>query len=160
MMSTVPSASRPSFSSSYGIHQDPEGMLDWSWADSRLAEAHNYWLCTTSASGAPHARPLWAVWMAGRLCFSTDADSIKARAIARDPRVCVHLESGDEVVILDGIAEPLPAELAAPLADAYRRKYDLEVSVGPTGWYAIRPRRAFAWTEAGYVETATRFDFE
>jgi Pyridoxamine 5'-phosphate oxidase len=159
MVVMAPTASRPRFPGSYGIREGAEGLLDWSWAATRLETARNYWLCTSSASGAPHARPVWAVWLAERLCFSTDADSIKGRAIGRDPRVSVHLDSGDEVVILDGIAEALPAELAQELAEAYERKYDWAVTVGPAGWYAIHPVRAYAWTEASYPATATRFDF-
>jgi hypothetical protein len=57
------------------------------------------------------------------------------------------------------VAEPLPAELAASIPEAYQRKYDWEVTVGESGWYAIRPLRAYAWTEAEFPSTATRFDF-
>ncbi len=134
-------------------------MLGWEHADTRLAEARNYWLCTASADGRPHARPVWAVWMADRLCFSTDVASVKGRNIAHDPRVTVHLESGDDVVIVEGVAEPVPSELAGPLAEAYERKYRWAVTVGESGWYAVRPVRAYVWSEASFPKTATRFEF-
>jgi nitroimidazol reductase NimA-like FMN-containing flavoprotein (pyridoxamine 5'-phosphate oxidase superfamily) len=134
-------------------------MLGWEWAAERLERAHNYWLATTSAGGAPHVRPVWALWMEGRLCFSTDAAGAKGRNIARDPRVSVNLDDGDEVVIVEGVAEPLEAELAAAVPEAYKRKYEWEVTVGDSGWYAIRPVRAYAWTEADFTNNVTRFDF-
>jgi hypothetical protein len=157
--STMPTRSRPRFPASYSLHQEAEGMLDWGWAESRLGTARNYWVCTTSAGGAPHARPVWAVWLAQLLCFSTDAGSAKGRNIARDPRVTVHLDSGSDVVILEGVAEALPEDLTEALAQAYERKYDWRVTVGDSGWYAVRPARAYAWSEASFQTTATRFDF-
>jgi hypothetical protein len=154
-----PLARRPAFPASYGIHSERDGLLDWSWAREWLESAHNYWVCTTRADGAPHARPVWAVWLSERLCFSTDPGSVKGRSLSRDPRLTVHLESGDQVVILEGVAESLPAGIADALADAYERKYDWKVTVSGSGWYAVRPLRAYAWTETDFPVTATRFDF-
>ncbi len=134
-------------------------MLGWEHASSQLEQARNYWLCTTTGDGRAHARPVWAVWIAGRICFSTDVESLKGRHIARDPRVTVHLESGDDVVIVDGIAEPVPSDVAPALAEAYREKYEWDVTVGESGWYAVRPVRAYAWSEASFPQTATRFEF-
>jgi PPOX class probable F420-dependent enzyme len=155
----APACARPNFPASYGIQPEPAGMLAWEDAARRLEQARNYWLCTTTADGRPHARPVWAVWLADRLCFSTDVSSVKGRNIARDPRVTVHLESGDDVVIVDGVVEPIPPALAEPLAEAYKNKYDWAVTVGESGWYAIRPLRAYAWSEASFPTTATRFEF-
>jgi hypothetical protein len=156
----VPTASRPRFSTSYGVSSSPDGMLGWEWAADRLERAHNYWLATTEGSGAPLVRPVWALWMADRLCFSTGATSGKGRNIARDPRVSVNLDSGDEVVILEGVAEALPAQLAPSIPEPYKQKYNWDVTVdGDDSWYAIRPVRVFAWTEADFPSTATRFDF-
>jgi PPOX class probable F420-dependent enzyme len=150
---------RPGFARSYGVATEADGMLEWSWADARLERAHNYWLATIAPSGAPFVRPVWALWLGGRLCFSTDPTSVKGRNLARDPRVSVNLDDGDEVVILEGVAESLPPELAEPIPDAYKAKYDWEVNVVEGGWYAVRPVRVYAWTEASFPSTATRFDF-
>jgi hypothetical protein len=134
-------------------------MLAWEWAAERLQNARNYWLATTGPGGAPHVRPVWALWMEGLLCFSTDAGGAKGRNIARDRRVSVNLDDGDEVVILEGLADPLPAELAPEIPAAYKRKYEWDVTVGDSGWYAVRPVRAYAWTESDFPTNATRFDF-
>jgi hypothetical protein len=37
----------------------PDNTLSWPEVAARLATARNYWLCTTTPSGAPHAAPVW-----------------------------------------------------------------------------------------------------
>ena len=101
-----PRASRAGFPG-YGITEDAEGMLPWSWAVERLAVAHNYWVATASSERGPHTMPVWGLWHDDAFVFSTGAASRKARNLAADPRIVVHLESGDEVVLLEGSAEPV-----------------------------------------------------
>ena len=151
-----PRRSRPSFEPNYGISADEDGMLLWSWADERLAASRNYWIVTTSADGAPNAAPVWGVWAEGAAYFGTNPRSRKGRNLTRDPRVVVHLESGDEVVILHGEAEIV--EVADSILDAYEAKYGHR----PPGrrLFRLRPARALAWLETDYPKTATRFDFD
>ena len=92
-------------------------MLPWSWAGERLAAAHNYWIATIG----PHASPVWGLWRDESFLFSCGARSRKARDLARDPRLVVHLESGDEVVIVEGVAAPVAATEAD--VEEYERKY-------------------------------------
>jgi len=146
-----PTARRPSFPG-YGIPDDPEGMMPWAWADERLAAARNYWLATVG----PHASPVWGLWRGGELLFSCGADSRKARMLARDPHLVVHLESGDEVVIVEGVAVPTAATESD--VEAYDRKYAFKPEAGD-GWYRVVPRRVLAWREQDYPRSATRFDF-
>jgi len=156
----APSRSRPGFGPVYGIHESDEGMLEWSWADERLAASRNYWIVTASADGTPNAAPVWGVWADGAVHFGTSARSRKGRNLARDPRVVIHPESGDEVVILQGEVERYVLE--DRIADAFKAKYDWRPDPGAPdgeGWYVLRPRRALAWLEADYPRTATRFDF-
>lgn len=156
----APVARRPGFPAGYGIRAESEGMLDWDWAVGRLEAGRNYWVSTTSPDGRPHAMPVWGVWLGDGLRFSTSAASRKGRNLARDPRVVVHLESGDEVVILEGEVEE--TTLDDPLADAYEAKYEYRPSssAGKEGpWYVLRPGVAYAWLERDYPRTATRFDF-
>lgn len=145
-------ASRPTFGGGYGVPDDEKGMLPWSWAAGRLAKAHNYWVATNG----PHASPVWALWRDGALVFSCGPRSRKARELARDPRVVVHLESGDEVVIVEGEAEPVQVDDS--VIDEYERKYAFRADKAE-GWYRVAPRRVLAWTEADFPRTATRFDF-
>jgi len=138
--------------SAYGVPDDEVGLLPWSWAEERLVSAHNYWIATSG----PHASPVWALWRDGAVVFSCSPRSRKARELARDPRVVVHLESGDEVVIVEGEVQRVVAD--AVLVDEYERKYAHRADPGE-GWYRVVPRRVLAWTEPGYPRDATRFDF-
>ncbi|HEV3479430.1 MAG TPA: pyridoxamine 5'-phosphate oxidase family protein [Gaiellaceae bacterium] len=148
--------SRPSFDPNYGISSDDEGMLPWSWADERLAASRNYWIVTAGADGEPSAAPVWGVWADGAVYFGTAPGSRKGRNLAHDPRVVVHLESGDEAVILHGEAEVV--DVSESVLDAYETKYGYRPPA--TRLYCLRPRRALAWLEADYPRTATRFDFD
>jgi hypothetical protein len=38
-----------------------DDTLSWPEVAARLAAARNYWLCTTTPSGAPHAAPVYAI---------------------------------------------------------------------------------------------------
>jgi hypothetical protein len=104
--------------------------------------------------------PVWGLWLDGATVFSTSPESRKGRNLARDPRVVVHLESGDEVVILEGEVERI--QLDEPLADAYEEKYAFRPEPGrPEGlWYRLRPRTVYTRLERDYPRTATRFAFD
>jgi pyridoxine/pyridoxamine 5'-phosphate oxidase len=132
-------------------------MLDWSWAEERLAGSRNYWIVTVNADGSPATAPVWGIWFDGAVWFGTDPSSQKGRNLERDPRVVIHLESGDEVVILHG--EIGREDLSRNAVDAYEAKYDFRPE-RTENWFVLRPRRALAWLERDYPKTATRFDFE
>jgi PPOX class probable F420-dependent enzyme len=157
---TEPRATAPKIPASYGVPTDGSGgeRLPWSWAEERLAEARNYWICTTRADGRPHAAPVWGVWHDGAVWFGTSPTSQKGRNIRRDRRIVVHLESGDETVILEGQVEVVrDAEALGPVLDAYEAKYDHRPP--PAGLYMLRPRIAQTWLESDYARTATRWIF-
>jgi PPOX class probable F420-dependent enzyme len=148
---------RPRFPPGYGISSEPEGMLQWSWAEERLAASRNYWIVTVRPDGSPHSAPVWGLWIDGAVVFSTSPESRKGRNLARDPRVVVNLESGDEVVILEGVVEVVA--LDDRIADAYEKKYDYRPG-GEGDWFVLRPRNAYAWLERDYPRSATRFAFD
>jgi pyridoxine/pyridoxamine 5'-phosphate oxidase len=152
-----PRTSRPGFPG-YGITTDADGALPWSWATERLASAHNYWIATGSADRGPNTMPVWGLWRDGAFVFSTGATSRKARNLAADPRIVVHLESGDEVVLLEGVVEAIEATIE--IVDEYEAKYAFRPEVGADGWYRVSPQRAYAWREYDYPQSATRFDFD
>jgi PPOX class probable F420-dependent enzyme len=153
-----PTASRPTFAAAYGIAGDPEGMLPWSWATERLERARNYWVATTRGDGAPHAAAVWGLWREDAFVFSTALRSRKAENLRRDPRAVVHLESGDEVVLLEGRADEIV--LDDELAAAYEAKYALRPERDPDQvWFRFRPAVGAAWRESDYTASATRFTF-
>jgi PPOX class probable F420-dependent enzyme len=158
----VPEAARPRFPGVYGIHVDDEGLLDWSWAEERLVAARNYWVTSVRPDGSPHAMPVWGLWHEGAFYFSSAPDSRKAKNLAANPAVTVHLESGDEVVVVEGVADQeSDEELLRKLGDGYSRKYAFDVTfTGGRPLVVVRPRVAYAWVEESFPKTATRFSFE
>src|SRR5687768_2477778 len=108
MDASEPVADRPSMPG-YGLAapDDGDGLLPWSWAEERLTEARNYWVSTADEHGRPHAMPVWAVWIAGALYFSTGRRTRKTRNLTRRPECVVAPESGAEAVVLEGEAEEL-----------------------------------------------------
>jgi len=157
---TEPKAGRPRMPSGYGIKAPTEGagFLPWSFVTSRMGAARNYWICTTSPDGSPHAAPVWGIWHNGKFYFSTDRESRKSRNLAARSAILVHLESGDEVVVTEGHAEPLTdGPLLDELDHLYFRKYTFHLKGHPT--YGVIPTKVFAWSESSFPDTATRWRF-
>src|SRR5262245_16381655 len=98
-----PAASRPHMPG-YGVAKDKTGLLPWSHVTERMDEAQNYWICTVSLDGRPHATPVWGLWVDDRLYFGGSPQTRRNRNLAENPAVCVHLESGSDVIILHGDA--------------------------------------------------------
>jgi hypothetical protein len=145
----------------YGISTDAAGQLDWAWAEERLTAARNYWVCTASPRGRPHVAPVWGLWIDDAFFFSSDPTSTKGRNIEAGSIVVVHLESGDDVVILEGPASPPAAALLQRAAAAYQEKYDTPIDPNNPGhgMYVVRPMTALAWREQDFPTSATRYSF-
>jgi hypothetical protein len=131
----------------------------------RLAPWRSYWLGTTTPSGAPHAAPVWGAVLDDVFYIFSERATVKARNIAADPRVIVHLESGEEVLIVRGVADDVggPAGLPRVLA-AFAVKYTGDdhqylpgVDPAVDVMYAIRPRSAMMWRLADYEESQRRW---
>jgi hypothetical protein len=95
-------------------------MLPWSHVRERMSVARNYWLATVRPDGRPHSVPVWGVWVEDSLHFGGGRSTRKARNLAANPNVVAHSESGEDVVILEGVAEEVtdPA-LQERIDDAY-----------------------------------------
>jgi hypothetical protein len=114
------------------------------------------------ADGRPHATPVWGVWVEGTLYFGTSRGPHKGRNLATNPALTVHLESGDDVVIIEGMVEEVTDRASLAAVDAaYQAKYG--ISVGEAGnevvWYVLRPETAYVWLESDFPNTATRWCF-
>jgi hypothetical protein len=151
----------------YGILGPTEGtgLLPWSWAEARLTTSRDYWVATIGSGGRPHLMPVWAVWDAGCLWFSSSLQSRKARNLDADPRVTVTTDKAVEPVVLEGTADRV-VELDArtrfmALSNAkYHTDYPVEF-LDPTvnGTYRVTPERAFGLVEADFVGSPTRWVF-
>lgn len=154
-----PQASRP-YMPGYGLPQGTRGLLPWKWAQERLTKSHNYWLLTTLPDGAPHAMPIWGIWVSGKFYFSTGRASRKAKNLAKNPRCVVCNERAEEAVILHGdAAEVTDVALIRRLGKTYHAKYKwkLDPAMGPI--YTVRPRIAFGMAEERFQNAATRWTF-
>jgi pyridoxine/pyridoxamine 5'-phosphate oxidase len=159
-----PSLSRP-WMPNYGLpatQPDPD-TANWDQAREQLTAARNYWLTTANPAGRPHAMPVWGLWLDEAVIFSTGRDSRKGRDLAANPEAVIHLESGDDAVILEGAVEEVtnPA-LLARFAEAYEAKYQFspDTTNPQDATYALRPRVAFTWRERDFVESAARWTFQ
>ncbi|MEA2640140.1 MAG: hypothetical protein QOF51_1534 [Chloroflexota bacterium] len=160
---SVPTPTRTLMPEGYGInHATPEGMVEWDTVVEQLTNAHNYWVCTTRPHGRPHVAPVWGLWLDGAVHFSTDPASTKGRNLAANPACVVHLESGDDVVIVEGVAERItdPAVLGR-FADAYEPKYAIrpDPSNPDFGFYRVRHSVINAWREKDFPTSTTRWHF-
>jgi Pyridoxamine 5'-phosphate oxidase len=154
---------RPVLPEDYNIPSDKEEMVTWEWVVEQLKNARNYWVCTASPEGRPHAVPVWAAWVEGMLYFDGHPQTRWGRNLAKNPALTVHLESGDQVVILEGTVQDIPGldrERAEEVVAAFAAKYEYVPSVDDfvtRGLYAMRPSTVFAWTS--FPRTVTRWRF-
>lgn len=144
----------------YGIAKGETGLIEWEWVDQQMAKSRNYWISTTRPDGRPHAAPVWGIWHEGTLYFGSGEGSRKARNFAHQPEIVVHLESGDDTVILEGRVErTTDADLIARVDALYAAKYPYDPT--PSKFYfTLRPRVALAWLETDFTNSATRWDFD
>lgn len=157
---------RPNMAKGYGISTSQDGLMTWEWVDEQMTKARNYWIGTTRPDGRPHVVPVWGAWIDGALYFGGDPAARRSRNLAANPHLSVHLESGDEVVIIEGKAEQVtdPA-LIRRFLEMNAAKYNMPVDqlAAPDMHvlvYRVKPSLALAWLERDYPNTATRWVFE
>ncbi|MGH3487805.1 MAG: pyridoxamine 5'-phosphate oxidase family protein [Actinopolymorphaceae bacterium] len=133
----------------------PSDLLPWGWAEERLTSALSFWVATATTTGRPHVRPVWGVWLDDGFMFASGSP-VAAANIAANSAVTVHLESSQDVVIVEGAGERVvdPAELQRYVA-ANNHKYDYNAfvagenvaapGIAPGPAYRVRPRVVYGW---------------
>jgi hypothetical protein len=153
----------PHIPADYGLKARKQ-YLPFSHAEQRLTKSRNYWICTARPDGRPHSIPVWGFWIDGALYFGTGRSSRKARNLAHNAAVSIHLDSGDDVVILEGTVVEIDLSDKSQLKKldaASRAKYKMPMVVGPENvLYSVRPRVVLAWTEKDFPNNATRWQFD
>jgi len=161
--------SRPDLGATGPIEYD-SGMLSWEFVESRMQRAVNYWIASAGSDGRPHAVPVWGAWLDDAFFFV--GSGRKIRNLRANPQAVVHLESGDEVVILEGRFEEicLPSqELLQRVDEEFVRKYltyrpsehlhgRSASSFAPEGLFAVHPQVVIAWS--GMASDATRWKIQ
>ncbi len=157
----------------YGVPADPAGVLPWSWAEQRLVANRNYWVVTASATGRPHAMPVWGVWLASpdRFWFSCAPGARKLRNLTANPQCVIAVADTVECVSVEGSASVItddvdPSRIDAVVA-AYLAKYwaesdstaEMETFLRANALVEVVPDRAFGIIEreAEFAERATRW---
>jgi Pyridoxamine 5'-phosphate oxidase len=149
--------SRPRFRGLPILADEETRLLPFSFVLDRLRTARGYWLSTTRPDGSPHAMPLWGIWEDGVFLFDTHPRSQKMTNLHCDRRAVLHLESTEETVILEGevdVDEEIGTEAEARFVEAYAAKYDFPAYCA----LVFRPKLAYAWINAEYRATVTRYE--
>jgi general stress protein 26 len=117
-------------------------------ADFAAAEA--IWFSSTRGNGRAHLAPIWHVWHADRAYVVTQAQSVRARNIARHPRVSLSLPDPMNVLILEGTARLAPEDLAS-LRPLFHAKYNWDIATDQeyNAIIAVTPRKIMAWGSGG-----------
>ncbi len=158
--------SRPNLGASGPLEYD-SAMLSWDFVDSRIREAANYWLASAGNDGRPHAVPVWGSWLDDVFYFV--GVGRKIRNLRANPQAVVHLESGTEVVLIEGRFEEITQpsrELLQQVDEEFSRKYgsyrpsehlkdQSKSSFPPEGLFAVHPHLVIAWS--GLAGDATRW---
>jgi hypothetical protein len=146
-----------------GAPESLDGTLEWSDVEAKLSAAKNYWICTASDKGVPHAVPMWAAFINETVYVSMGGRRAN-RNVATNPHITIHLESGTDVVIVEGMVDPgaaIDPDTYALIDAQFQEKYDWKPSDqagydgSGDGWKVVRPSRIIAWTS--FPADATRW---
>jgi PPOX class probable F420-dependent enzyme len=140
--------------------------VTWQSVVARLENERDYWLSTVASDGSPHVTPVWAAFVADDCYLYSERRTVKARNIAADPRVVLHLGDATDVVIvhghLDDVGHPrdhdqvlitFASKYRLPDDQAFLPTHDPDFDV----LYLLRPTRALMWKLADYDASQSRW---
>ncbi|MEX2279032.1 MAG: pyridoxamine 5'-phosphate oxidase family protein [Acidimicrobiia bacterium] len=164
-----PKADRPTMPDGYGIPESVDDVLTWERVERALIESSHYWVVTTRPDGRPHAVPRWGVWTRDSFWYDGSPDTVHVKNLVADPRMVLHLESGEHAVVLEGEArpsDPVDSDFGRVLSEQFGVKYgskgytpEPDAWSGPDagGLVVFRPHKALAWFN--FPDDVTRFRF-
>jgi len=151
--------------------------IPWSRALKQLeaGTAASYWLATTKPDRRPHVAAVGALWVDGKIYFTSSAKARKGRNLAANPNCVLSVTLKGLDLVVEGSAvritdRPTLLRLAQRYAaqgwpasvsgEALTAKYSAP-SAGPPPWnlYVVRPTTAFGVATAE-PWGATRWQFE
>jgi PPOX class probable F420-dependent enzyme len=130
--------------------------------DAFLAAERTCRVATTGPDGRPHVAPLWFVWDGGALWLYSIVRSQRWTDLARDPRVAVVVDTGEQYEQLRGVeiagtatpVGPVPRADTGPVDDLaapellFARKYAGSAQFVPDGrhgWLRVVPDKVVSW---------------
>lgn len=159
----MPRIERPKMAA-YGVPDELDGALSWSWAADRLVANRNYWVTTVDGANRPHSMPVWGVWdeSSERFWFSCAVEAAKLRWIEGNPNVVIANDDTVEVVSMEGRAQRVAGDdhRVGAIAAAWGAKYgedaqsvaDLAEFFAQGAVIVVEPVKAF-----GVIERAEDF---
>jgi general stress protein 26 len=136
--------------------------LAWSEVRQRLEQSKYFWFSTADANGRPHARPIWGAWVNNTLYSEGGVERTQwGRDLLANPRLQVHLESANDVVIIDGVftmENDLSERAFAHVQASYLQHYKDYQPDSADGMFMVKPRTVLAWSRFPF--DVTRFSFE
>lgn len=159
----MPRRVRPKFPEEWHVPNDPEMWITWEHANEKLAGETVYWVSTTSRLGQPHAVPVWGIWKQNRFYFETDPKSVKGRNLLDNQSLVVHVQDGNDTVILEGKArKEKTSETLNELKNDYAKKYQYAPD-----WsneraqivFRVEPTIAHAWKAPRMHRSLVKFIF-
>ncbi|MDP9252466.1 MAG: pyridoxamine 5'-phosphate oxidase family protein [Chloroflexota bacterium] len=85
--------------------------IPWSRAVRQLesaADRTTYWLATTRPDGRPHVAAVGAIWVDGKIYFTSGPATRKSRNLAENPRCVVSVSLGGIDVVIEGTVARSP----------------------------------------------------
>ena len=152
-----PKRTRPDIPKEYGVPASNKDMLEWSWVIGELQKSRNYWLISTYPDGRPHCVPSWGAWVENKLYFSGGDMTRHAKNLVVNPNMIAHLENGDQVVIIYGVAHQA-TNVAKETMAKVEADYVVKYGMGEGATYFLAPQKILAWT--AFTNTPTRFLFD
>ena len=141
----------------------------WAEVADRLAGARSYWLGTCDPDGSPHAVPVWGAVVSTELYLFSERRTAKARHVARNPSIVVHLESAEDVVIVHGLLQDFGSPqdhpkvmqaLEAKYSSSFEARYLPSTDPDFDVLWRLRARRAMLWKLDDYEGSQARWRHE
>lgn len=144
-----------------------QGNISWAEFETEMSASINYWLSTTRPDGRPHSMPIWGIWLEQHFVFFTEPQTQKVKNLAVEPFAVVHLESGDNVVIVEGsVQQVVENDWLAKVEQAFSDKYKEPSGEGikishylpQPVIYRVRPVQVRAWRTNANEQSHWKFD--
>lgn len=92
----------------------------------RLRTAEILWLASVRPDGRPHLLPVWFLWEGATILIFSKPENQKIRNLRQNPAVTVALDAtdqGEDVTVLEGVAELIDDPDVTTVLPAYASKY-------------------------------------